>query len=90
MRLINAEALLKNTVNAGNLHPGVPVVTVGTVNLAPTVEAVPVKCGECKFRDTVQCPVANHLRSTDGHTDGYFSPVIIKYCGSGERKDGEK
>ena len=84
MRTINADVLLKNTVNAGELHPGVPVVTVGTINLAPTVDAIPVRCGKCTGWE----PEKRKIHKCDLCRMFGFGPN--DYCSSGKRKDGGK
>lgn len=67
MRPINADVLLKNAVDAGTLHPGVSVVTVGSINIAPTINAMPVvECRHCcKWEPRYDMATGNALK--EGH-----------------------
>lgn len=80
-RYIDADALIKN-------HPKICSMNMKyNLDLAPTLDLVerPVTCGECIYRDTANCPVADKLQNNI--TTGYFSPVFMKYCGVGKRKE---
>lgn len=82
MKLIDADKLI--CVSAGTLHPGVPVVPFGKINVSPTVDAVPVvRCGECKSHFNWQNGSGVCRKCGINTTDDF-------YCADGERKDGEK
>ncbi|QAT48571.1 hypothetical protein EQM14_01560 [Caproiciproducens sp. NJN-50] len=53
----------------------------------PTVDAVPVvRCFDCQYRNTVQCPAYRKLDDTGE----IITPQYVRFCSYGERKDGEK
>ena len=55
---------------------------------------VEVHCVECKYLDTVECPGSHNLtavqKSQLNSKTGIFTARGLKFCGAGERKDGEE
>jgi len=86
MRPIDADALRKESKMLYSIHAFEPVeaYTQDQIDNAPTVYAALVKCGDCIHNDQNDCPFVED----DGN--GIYTPLEIKYCGMGERKDGEK
>jgi hypothetical protein len=53
-----------------------------------------VRCGECRYLDTVECPGSHNLTAVQrlqfNSKTGIFTARGLKFCGAGERKDGEQ
>ena len=90
MRLIDADALM----DEANSDGAYGYVDAKQISEAPTVDAVPVvRCRECKYRYTENCPMYFHASywhegyeeyvddDTDHTEDDYF-------CPAGKRKEG--
>lgn len=94
MRLINADALKRAFCNHcdGEQPCTEPCVDIGLIETAPTIDAVPVRCKDCKWfksgididgKPFTKCIGANGSVRTYGHTAPDW------FCADGERKDGE-
>jgi len=80
--LIEKEALLsKFDPDGRNLNP---IEVRSIIVQAPTVDAVPVRCGECQGWE----PVKRKIHKCDLCRMFGFGPG--DYCSLGHRKDGEK
>jgi hypothetical protein len=83
MRLIDADALSIKILDASWYDNADEDVAWELLQDAPNVDSVSVvRCEECKNRDSNDCPFIEN----DGN--GVYTPLEIKYCGLGERKDG--
>ena len=85
MRLIDADALLQELKKHFNKVDGVKIyhpsmeLAMLDVKAAPTIDAVPVvRCGECKWRDTLGCL---YVRAKSAKRDD------DDYCSDGERRE---
>lgn len=79
---VSRDSLFEKIVNAGQLHPSVPVVTVGTINVVSTVDAIPVvHCKDCKYLGIKDLG--------DGYCQKKMAGIISPYdfCSYGERRD---
>lgn len=83
MRLIDADALLKDVLTAGI---GKTIIEYSESDIGymirkrPTVDAVEVvRCGECKYHNKPNCPIRRSFNWTDDND----------FCSYGERKGGD-
>ena len=101
-RLIDGDELKKKAHWMEMLdNDGIPfdvqAVSVSSIDLAPTVDAVEVvRCKDCKYRGELVCPMFNEeYMSYDD--DGYFETDIVEidnteddaFCSVGMRREGD-
>ena len=92
-RLIDANALMKY-INDEHSYAGLPmaahILTMELLTYAPTVDAVEVRCGECRFVDTDACPMSGTPGRVSA-SDCYDRPYPTEpddFCSYGERRAG--
>jgi len=79
MRLIDADELLVTESSDGLLNANLCGLNdfVDIIHDAPTVDAVPVvRCGDCKKRNTIRCPLGD-----------WTLPHDDDFCNYGSKKD---
>jgi len=81
MKLIDADALIKNLVSIKDLRT-LSTKTIGeAIEKTPTVDAVEVvRCKDCKWYGYYSCEMGGNNWMRDGNG----------FCDRGERKDGEQ
>jgi hypothetical protein len=91
-RLIDANALRKKAV-WGKIRKGTvyetdaKVVTTGSIDLAPTVDAVEVvRCKDCKHNSDGRCCGGQDICAEEGYD---FYVADDDFCSYGERREGE-